>query len=275
MGGLADAESEAFFERVGQYYEEPATLCWEIAARGHLHSGYWDEANSHAEPWVGPLRLTEWLIEKTPILPEQRFIDFGSGFGAPAILLAQRKGCLVDGVNASRYQVAKAITAAEEAGLADRVRFRVEDARAVNVADGSYDGGWFLESIFHMGHAKALQEARRVLKKGATLLITDFINHERTSQEFLELQRDILLAEHGSLTAYPGLLADAGFEVVEMMDLTEEVILRGDARNQTAFNIHEDEMLAVAGEDYLPFVRQVSDLFAQNAGYVFIQARAA
>ena len=42
--------------------------------------------------------------------------------------------------------------------------------------DNYFDGGWFFESIFHMGHSLALKEAHRVLKPGAELLIADVVD---------------------------------------------------------------------------------------------------
>lgn len=262
------------FEQIGSYYEEPATLCWEVTCKGHQHSGYWDASNAEGAPWEGPRRLTEIMVEAAEIGPGQRFLDLGSGFGLPALELARRKGCAVEGVNASRYQTDKANASAAAEGLAERVRFRVADALELPFEDASFDGAWFLESIFHMGHAAALAEARRVLRPGAVLLITDFVNHQGTSEAFLELQRDILLAEHGSKEAYPDLLREAGFELLRLEDWTEPVIRRSDAKNRAAFELHEAEMLGIAEADYLPFIQEVSDLFARNAGYVFVKAKA-
>jgi len=269
-----DKNNGASFEEVGTYYEDMATRCWEASAGPHLHCGYWASDALDADSRAGPLRMTEWLIARTSIGKDQKFIDFGSGFGAPAILLAQQKGCLVDGVNASAYQTGKAVAAAAAAGLADRVRFRVEDARTLSAPDASYDGGWFIESIFHMGHARVLTEARRVLKPGATLLITDFTGHERTTAEFTTLKNETLLAELGSTAAYPGMLAAAGFELVQMVDLSVESIQRGAAHNRLSLERNKEAMLAIADAEYLGFVAEVSELFAQNVGYVFIEARA-
>jgi ubiquinone/menaquinone biosynthesis C-methylase UbiE len=269
-----DLDREGRFRAVSQYYENRAVRCWEITSRGHLHGGYWDETNQAEPPWAGPLRMTERMIAATGIGLNQRFIDFGSGLGPPALLLAQAKGCTVEGVNASQYQVDIATRHAAEQGQKDRVRFRVEDATRLSFPDASFDGGWFFESIFHMGHADALCEAHRVLKPGALLLITDLLNLPHTTPDFIALQHEVLCANHITADAYPALLADAGFELLQFTDLTGPVILAGDAKNRESFEYYRDELLEVADPDYLPFVEEVSALFAANAGYAFIKARA-
>jgi SAM-dependent methyltransferase len=158
-------------------------------------------------------------------------------------------------------------------GLEERVRFQVQDAVCLPFADAMFDGGWFLESIFHMGHAEALGEAHRVLKPGALLQITDFINLEHTTPEFIALQHEVLFAHHIRREEYPALLEAAGFELLEIVDMTNPVILAADSKNRKAFELYRDEMLQVAEQDYIPFVEEVSSLFAANAGYVAVKAR--
>lgn len=266
-------EREDRFRAVGEYYEDRAVRCWEITSRGHLHTGYWDETNASGEPWAGPRRLTELMIEWTEIGKGQRFIDFGSGLGWPAIELARSIGCIVDGVNASRYQVESAIEAAEAEGLSDRVRFHLRDAVDVPFEEGTFDGGWFFESIFHMGHLDALREAHRVLKPGAQLLITDFVNLEHTTQEFIDLQHEILLAHHPTAAEYPDMLSATGFELVELTDLTEQTVIKSDQKNREAFELYKEELLTTVDAEYLSFVRSVSDSFAENSGYIIVKAR--
>ncbi len=261
------------FRQIGEYYENRAVRCWEITSKGHLHGGYWDETNLDDEPWKGPLRLTEMMIGRCPIGPGQRFIDFGSGLGLPALLLAERKGCVVDGVTASPHQCETARQHAAAQGLADRVHFHLEDALHLPFPDAVFDGGWFLESIFHMGHAEALREAHRVLKPGSVLLITDFINLEHTTPEFIALQHEVLFAHHITKDEYPALLEEAGFDLLGFTDLTKPVIWAADAKNRRSFELHREELLQVADEEYLPFVEEVSSLFAANAGYIAVEAR--
>lgn len=269
-----ESGEEQRFREIGEYYENEATRCWEITSRGHLHGGYWDEANLDQPHWHGPLRLTELMIGATAIGPDQRFVDIGSGLGLPGIMLARDKGCIVDGVTASSAQCDQAILRAAEQGLAERARFRVANALHLPFDDGTFDGGWFFESIFHMGHAAALGEARRVLKPGAELLITDFVNLPHTSEEFIQLQHELLYAHHISAEEYPGLLEGAAFGLLSLTDLTEPVIRRAASKNRESLALDREALLTIADEDYLPVVEEVAELFALNSGYVMVRARA-
>jgi ubiquinone/menaquinone biosynthesis C-methylase UbiE len=271
---FTELDRDTRFREVGAYYENRAVRCWEITSRGHLHGGYWDHTNADREPWHGPLRMTERVIAATPVGRDDRVIDLGSGLGEPALLLAATTGCQVDGVTASQYQADRANQRAAEQRLSERVRFRVEDATALSFAPNTFDAGWCVESIFHMGHAAALGEAHRVLKPGAHLLITDFVNLPHTSAEFMTLQDEVLYAHHITAEEYPALLDEAGFELLDLSDITSQVILAAESKNREAFQLYHDEMLQVADADYLPFVEEVAALFAANAGYIFVQARA-
>jgi cyclopropane-fatty-acyl-phospholipid synthase len=64
-------------------------------------------------------------------LPGSSLLDIGCGWGGFAIHAAQRYDCHVIGITLSEEQLALAIERAREAGLADRVRFRLQDYRDV------------------------------------------------------------------------------------------------------------------------------------------------
>ncbi|MBV7408048.1 cyclopropane-fatty-acyl-phospholipid synthase family protein [Maritimibacter sp. DP1N21-5] len=66
---------------------------------------------------------------KLLIRPEMRVLDIGSGWGGLSIHLAKRFGAQVTGVTLSREQLAEAERRAREAGVADRVTFRLMDYR--------------------------------------------------------------------------------------------------------------------------------------------------
>ena len=189
-------------------------------------------------------------------------------------MLAREKGCLVDGVTANQRQSESAKRLAAESGMTDRVRFSVADATDLPCEDGTYDGGWFLESIFYMGHEAALREARRVLKPGSVLVITDFVRLDATSREFTELLWDLLATAHIRKEQYPELLRGAGFELLDLVDVTREVIHMTEIKSREIVSAHREELLQVADEDYLAFVDQVNAQFVDNAGYVFVKARA-
>lgn len=71
------------------------------------------------------------LAAKLLLEPGQRVLDIGSGWGGMGLYLAKHFDVDVTGITLSEEQVAVANRRAEESGLSDRVRFRLEDYRKV------------------------------------------------------------------------------------------------------------------------------------------------
>ncbi len=69
------------------------------------------------------------IAAKLVLRPGQKVLDIGSGWGGLAIHLARTADVDVTGVTLSREQLRYAEAHAAEAGLSDRVRFRLEDYR--------------------------------------------------------------------------------------------------------------------------------------------------
>ena len=71
------------------------------------------------------------IAQKLLLEPGMRVLDIGCGWGGMALTLARDHGARVVGVTLSKEQHAVATRRAAEAGLSDRVEFRLQDYRAV------------------------------------------------------------------------------------------------------------------------------------------------
>lgn len=113
--------------------------------------------------------------ETAAALPRGRLLDVGSGPGRLAARLAQEVPDLaVTGVDISEAMVERAARRAEEASLAERVRFEVGDVGALPFADGEFDGVVSTLSLHHWPDAsRGLAEIHRVLKPGGEARIYD------------------------------------------------------------------------------------------------------
>lgn len=102
-------------------------------------------------------------------------LDVGTGPGALAIEIAMRCGsCSVIGVDVAPEMLATAEDRARGAGVADRVAFRVADAAALPLADGSVDVAVSTLSLHHWRDVPAiLRELHRVVRPGGHVLIYD------------------------------------------------------------------------------------------------------
>jgi cyclopropane fatty-acyl-phospholipid synthase-like methyltransferase len=127
------------------------------------HLGYWDETNSNASLTEATDRLTQIMLDKVTIQAGGGFYDLEYGVGAPAIQLAKATRGFIDGITINQSQHEKAQQLTAKVGLSEKTKFILSDALAMPCKDETYHGGWFFESIFHISHRKALQEASRIL----------------------------------------------------------------------------------------------------------------
>jgi len=261
-------------EAVAQMYDSPEGQLGPVMFGGHLHWGYWDESNSNDSFSDAADKLAQLMIARTDVQQGQRFCDLGCGVGVPAIKLAQAKGCYVDGVTISQYQQENATFRAQAEGLQDQIKFIHANALNIPCDDRIYDGGWFFESIFHMGHREALREASRILKPGATLLLTDLPVLPTTTEAFRQFVREHIHSSFMSREEYPGLLKEAGFELVDIWDITENVMVPLVPKFKETIEAHKQEILASGAtqksiEDWI----YVFEYMSENLGYVLVTAR--
>ncbi|MEH1781713.1 MAG: methyltransferase domain-containing protein [Nostoc sp.] len=230
-------------EKVAQMYDSLQDQGETAILLDQYHLGYWDETNSNASITEAANRLTEIMIDKVTIQPGERFCDLGCGVGMPGIQLSEVTGCFVDGITISESQYKKAQQLAEKAGISDRVHFILGDALNIPCEDATYDGGWFFESIFHMGHNKALQEASRILKPGAILVIADLPARSTMTEEFKALCEENSHSFVIPKEAYPEVLDKNGFDLIEINDVTEFVITPLVPNMKIACQQHESDFL--------------------------------
>jgi SAM-dependent methyltransferase len=110
-----------------------------------------------------------------------RVLDVACGTGWSSIALARAcPGVQVDGVDLDEASIADARRNAATAGVADRVRFEVGDAAALD-RPGGYDLACIFEALHDMGNpVGALRQIRGLLGPGAPLLVVD----ERVAESF-------------------------------------------------------------------------------------------
>ncbi len=261
---------------VADLYDSPSGQLGPILFGGHLHWGYWDETTRDHDFAQAADRMTRLMIERTTIQADQHFVDLGCGVGHPAQALARARGCRVDGVTISGYQQQEAARRAKEAGLEDRLHFIHGTALQTPRPDAYYDGGWFFESIFHMGQAAALQEASRVLKSGATLVLTDLPILPNTTPDFMDFVAKHIHSSFIDQAEYPALLAKAGFEMVALEDITENVMPWLVPKLKEAISAHRSEAAALIQENLENEIDNWVFLFeymSENLGYIIVTAR--
>jgi len=261
---------------VEDHYDSPALRLGPVLFDGHLHWGYWDEATADATFGQAAERMCDLMIERTEIGADGRFVDLGCGVGLAALRLARTKGCSVTGVTISGYQHRTATEMAAAEGMADRLTFHHGDARAVPEPDGSFDGGWFFESIFHMGHAAALKEASRLLKPGSGLVLTDLPTLPHTTNEFMAFVDEHIHSSFIAADRYPALMDEAGFELLEIEDVSVNVMPWLEPKLKDAIERNRAAVEEAMGDNAEKAIDNWLYLFeymAENLGYTIVRAR--
>ena len=112
------------------------------------------------------------IAAKLRVQPGSTILDIGSGWGGLALYLARVAGAAkVTGVTLSEEQIARARRRAQEAGLADRVEFHLEDYRAVQ---GRFDRIVSVGMFEHVGlgfYDAFFRTSRRLLEDDGIMLL--------------------------------------------------------------------------------------------------------
>lgn len=175
-------------------------------------------------------------------------LDVACGSGGPAIRIAKKTGCRVFGIEIHEKAVAEARAAAEAEGLASRALFDQVDATAkLPFSDATFDAIICIDAINHLPDRPAiLREWARILKQGGVLVFTDpiVVSGPLTAEE-IKIRSSIgffLFVPRGSDEQ---MLSDAGFEVTDVADRTENMAVtarrRLEARDRRAEDLRRIE----------------------------------
>lgn len=151
-------------------------------------------------------------------------LDVGCGIGGASRRFAIAYGCNVTGIDLTAEYCDVAHFLAERLRIADRVSYRQANALAMPFADGTFDAAYSQHAAMNIADKPALyREIARVLKPGARFGLYDLLQGEggdvlypvpwaRTAETSFLVTPDELRR----------LLADAGFEIVDWRDTTEQ-----------------------------------------------------
>ena len=111
------------------------------------------------------------IAAKLHLKPGQHVLDIGCGWGGMALYLNKVAGVSVTGVTLSEEQLKVARRRAEEAGVADQVKFELIDYRSVS---GTFDRIVSVGMFEHVGAAhydEFFETCRRLLKHDGVMLL--------------------------------------------------------------------------------------------------------
>lgn len=155
-------------------------------------------------------------------LRDAAVLDIGCGTGGPSIALARKMGARVLGIDIEPQLLDRARVLAEQAGVADRIEFRLVTPGPLPFEDNRFDLVFSKDALIHIPDKQALYaEIRRVLKPGGALAASDWLSGENADddeafQHYLSLvPLDYTMATAGQTA---DVMRQAGFELVETRD---------------------------------------------------------
>ncbi|MEM7019045.1 MAG: methyltransferase domain-containing protein [Pseudomonadota bacterium] len=157
---------------------------------------------------------------------DQHVLDLGSGYGGSARHLVKAIGCQVDCLNLSEVQNKRNRRLNNEQGLATKINVIDGSFEAVPAKEYQYDVVWSQDALLHSGNRrKVLEEARRLLKAGGSLIFTDPMQSDDCPEGVLQPVYDRLhLDSLGSVKFYQENLEELGFELVEFVAMPNQLI---------------------------------------------------
>ncbi|MBL6951994.1 MAG: methyltransferase domain-containing protein [Alphaproteobacteria bacterium] len=162
------------------------------------------------------------LAQTAGITATSHVLDVASGMGGPARYLAHNYGCRVTGIDLTESRVEGAKRLTELAGLSGLVTFQTANALENPFPDRTFDVVIGQEAWCHIPDKKRLiAEVARVTKAGGRIAFTDILEgsglnaHDRD-----KMSQGMGYVDLATLAGYRDLLAAAGCEVVEAVDLS-------------------------------------------------------
>ena len=217
------ARTDAYKDIVLEYYDNYSTMIVEALGPSiHLSPHVDNQTMSEAV-----VALEKLICDEAGLRPGMRVLDVGCGVGGPTINIGKWSGATILGVNINAKQIEVAKKRTREAGLSDRVTYRVADAMAMPLPGASFDHAYSFECIYHTPDRKKLaREVARVLEPGAGFNGTDWMVRDGLSAADYEKWIDPICKGQAcpylvSLAEMRAALEEAGFEVELMEDLAE------------------------------------------------------
>lgn len=164
--------------KVEEYYDQSTKYLikyWSDTKSLSIHYGFWyDDTTSRQEAFLNQHRAVAELLDPKK---GELILDAGCGVGGVSIWLAKQTKAKFVGITLSAKQVSLANQFAANNNVSDRISFHKMNFFNTDFQNNKFDKAFFIESLCHAypKQHQVFNEIFRILKNGATLLISDSI----------------------------------------------------------------------------------------------------
>lgn len=228
------APEDANLKKIWRYYDRgESRIGYRFILGGTKHFGYYEPGQIRWAFTTAMRQMEDRLGRELALPAGAKVLDAGCGVGNVARAMAARHGLDVTGIDILDFNIAEAGRRSAKAGLSRRTHFQVADYHRLPFPDDSFDGLYTMETFVHSADPKAaLAEFGRVLKPGGKLVMFEYSrtpDAEVSAAANAAMQRVCdeaampawLVLYHGVLDE---MLADAGFDVRESVDVTANMM---------------------------------------------------
>ena len=195
---MSEKRLDVTIESVNEVYDGPGGILWEMLMGEQIH--------------VGGEQETDILAQKAGVNAESHLLDVCSALGGPARQLAQTWGCRVTGLDATQRMHAEAISRTRQAGLHDKIEYKLGNALDMPFRAKTFDVVWGQDAWCYITDKKRLiEECARVLKPGGILAFTDWLETgSMANDEWQALYTFMVFPSMETLDGYATLAETAG-----------------------------------------------------------------
>ncbi len=216
-----------------------------------IHIGLYDRDRAD-NIFAASHRTVQKIASLIKIDANTRVLDIGSGYGGAARYLAKTFGCSVVCLNLSEVQNQRNRQLNQAQKLNSQIKVVEGNFEAIPEEDRFFDLVWSQDAILHSGdRLQVFKEVRRVLKTGGEFIFTDPMQSDDCLDDVLKPVLDrIHLDSLGSVAFYRQAAKINGFEEIQFIDLSEQLINHYSRILQAIHDRHE-EVILTCGQEYI------------------------